>query len=77
MVGKDVSDGVNRRDPSKMVLLRDDYTSLQLGKTYYHVIAKNESGASAAFNVISVKRPKENLAPVVTLSDALTITHSG
>lgn len=75
VVGKDVSDGVNEWDPSKMALFRDDYSSLQLGKTYYYrVIAKNESGASAPSNVISVKHTQENLAPVVTLGAALTTT---
>ncbi|MGQ7110532.1 hypothetical protein ACUOFC_15340, partial [Escherichia sp. TWPC-MK] len=58
-----------------MDLFRDDYRSLQLGKTYYYrVIAKNESGASSPSNVISIKHTQKNLAPQITLSEALTTT---
>ncbi|MGQ0452760.1 hypothetical protein ACT4UM_07605, partial [Bacillus sp. SS-TM] len=75
IVGHDVSDGVNEWDPAKMDLFRDDYRSLQLGKTYYYrVIAKNESGASSPSNVISIKHTQKNLAPQITLSEALTTT---
>ncbi len=56
-VGKDISDGKNEWNPSKMSLFRDDYRSLTLGQTYYYrVIAKNESGQSAPSNVIRLSR---------------------
>ncbi|MCL6746952.1 CBM35 domain-containing protein [Kosakonia sp. R1.Fl] len=75
LAGKDISDGVNEWDPATMDLFRDDYRSLQLGKTYYYrVIAKNESGASAPSNVISVQHHQQNNAPVVTVSEPLTTT---
>ncbi|BDN90973.1 CBM35 domain-containing protein [Aeromonas caviae] len=72
-VGKDVSDGVNEWDPSRMSLFSDDYGSLKLGQTYYYrVIAKNESGASQPSNVISVKHTQQNLPPVVEVGGDLT-----
>lgn len=75
VVGHDVSDGMNEWDPAKMDLFRDDYRSLQLGKTYYYrVIAKNESGVSSPSNVISIKHSQKNHAPQITLSEALTTT---
>ncbi|MBY6257205.1 beta-1,4 mannanase [Phytobacter diazotrophicus] len=75
VVGKDISDGVNEWNPATMALFRDDYRNLQLGKTYYYrVIAKNESGASAPSNVISVKHTQENKAPTVALTASLATT---
>jgi len=72
-VGENISDGVNEWNPATMDLFRDDYRSLQLGKTYYYrVIAKNESGASEPSNVIGVKHTKQNQAPIVTVEDSLT-----
>lgn len=74
-VGKDISDGKNEWDPSKMSLFRDNYRSLTLGQTYYYrVIAKNESGQSAPSNVIRLKHMQKNLPPVITLQDMLSTT---
>ncbi len=74
-VGKDISDGKNEWDPSKMSLFRDNYRSLTLGQTYYYrVIAKNESGQSAPSNVIRLKHMQKNLPPVFTLQDMLSTT---
>jgi hypothetical protein len=74
-VGENISDGVNEWNPATMDLFRDDYRSLQLGKTYYYrVTAKNESGTSAPSNVIGVKHTQQNQAPVVSLQDTLTTT---
>lgn len=74
-VGKDVSDGRNEWDPSKMSLFSDDYRSLTLGQTYYYrVIAKNESGVSQPSNVIAIKHTQQNQPPVVEAGRDLTTT---
>ncbi|MGY3868342.1 CBM35 domain-containing protein [Aeromonas crassostreae] len=74
-VGKDVSDGINEWDPSKMSLFSDDYSALKLGQTYYYrVVAKNESGVSRPSNVIAVKHTQQNLAPVVDAGKDLATT---
>ncbi|UXY09341.1 beta-1,4 mannanase [Kosakonia sp. ML.JS2a] len=74
-VGNDISDGVNEWSPATMALFRDDFRSLQQGKTYYYrVIAKNESGASAPSNIISVTHIQKNMAPVVTLEGVRATT---
>ncbi len=75
VVGRDISDGVNEWNPETMVLFRDDYRQLQLGRTYYYrVTAKNESGRSVPSNVISVKHSEVNQPPAITLEPALTTT---
>lgn len=79
MVGQDISDGIQEWDPAKMDLFRDDYSSLELGKTYYYrVIAKNESGQSAPSNVISVTHNQKNQPPVIELNNsASTVQNKG
>jgi hypothetical protein len=50
-------------EPGKMDLFRDDYRSLQLGKTYYYrVIAKNESGASSRQTSLALSTRRKSRA---------------
>ncbi|PWW06965.1 CBM35 domain-containing protein [Mangrovibacter plantisponsor] len=75
LVGKNISDGVNRWDPTTMNLFRDNYRELTLGETlYYRVIAKNESGASQPSNIIHVMHTQKNKAPVVMLTETQSTT---
>ncbi|HEI8866332.1 TPA: beta-1,4 mannanase [Serratia odorifera] len=73
VVGHDIADGAQEWNPATMDLFKDDYTTLQLGKTYYYrVIAKNESGKSPPSNVIGITHHQKNLAPVITLNATAT-----